>query len=67
MFSSLADSANTVNMMLFPKTVGKTARTSPLSRLVTAVSCAGFKITVLPLELRKDQTTLYLSFASHLP
>ena len=65
LFSSLADSENRVEIMLFPNPIGKTARTSsPLSTLITTVSCSGFKITVFPLEFRKDNPLLIARFKS---
>ena len=54
---------NIVKIMVFPKPVGKTAKTSfPSSGLYKAFSCSAFKTIVFPLESKNDNALLPTSF-----
>jgi len=59
---SRAATENIVKIMDFPKTVGKTAKTSfPLSRLYEAFSCSPFKTIVFPLKSKNNNAFLKVS------
>ena len=60
---SRAATENIVKIMVFPKPVGKTTKTSfPSSRLYKAFSCSAFKTIVFPLESKNDNALLTTSF-----